>query len=48
MIGNLLGYFEKLHSHVTTALATFWETFGKNWANLTFLLQHLVTLMFTM
>ena len=29
MIGNFLGYFEKLHSCVKTALATFWATFGK-------------------
>ena len=33
MIGNFLGYFEKPHSYVKTALATFWATFGeKNWA----------------
>ena len=31
MIGNFLGYFEKPHSYVKTALATFWATFGKNW-----------------
>ena len=29
MIGNFLGYFEKHHSCVKTALATFWATFGK-------------------
>ena len=29
MIGNFLGYFEKPHSHVKTALATFWALFGK-------------------
>ena len=32
MIGNFLGYFEKPHSYVKTTLATFWATFGKNWA----------------
>ena len=31
MIGNFLGYFEKPHSYVKTALATFLATFGKNW-----------------
>ena len=31
MIGNFLGYFEKPHSYVKTALATFWATFGKNY-----------------
>ena len=29
MIGNFLGYFEKPHSYVKTALATFCATFGK-------------------
>ena len=29
MIGNFLGHFEKPHSYVKTALATFWATFGK-------------------
>ena len=32
MIGNFLGYFEKLHSCVKSELATFATTFGKNWA----------------
>ena len=32
IIGNLLGYFEKPHSYVKTALATFWATVGKNLA----------------
>ena len=32
MIGNFLGYFETPHPYVKTALATFWATFGKNWA----------------
>ena len=31
MIGNFLGYFEKSHSYIKTALAIFWVTFGKNW-----------------
>ena len=32
-IGNFLGYFEKPHSDVKTALASYWATFGeKNWA----------------
>ena len=30
MIGNFLGYFEKTHSYVKTALATFWATLEKN------------------
>ena len=30
MIGNFLGYFEKPHSFVKTALATLRATFGKN------------------
>ena len=38
MIGNFLGYFEKPHSYVKTALATFGKKLGY------FLLQHLVTL----
>ena len=29
IICNFLGYFEIPHSHVKTALATFWATFGK-------------------
>ena len=29
MIGNFLGYFDKSHSNVKTALTTFWATFGK-------------------
>ena len=29
MIGNFFGYFEKPHSYLKTALATFWATFGK-------------------
>ena len=29
---QLFGYFEKPHFFVKTALATFWATFGKNWA----------------
>ena len=33
MIGNFLGYFEKPHSYVKTALATFLATLGKNWAS---------------
>ena len=32
MVGNFLGYFEKPHFYVKTALATFKATFGKNWA----------------
>ena len=32
MVGNFLGYFEKPHFYVKTALAIFWATFGKNWA----------------
>ena len=32
MIGSFLGYFEKPHSCVKTALVTFGATFGKNWA----------------
>ena len=32
MIGNFLGYFEKPHSYVKTALNTFLATRGKNWA----------------
>ena len=34
MIGNFLGYFEKHHSCVKTALATFWATFGKSDASI--------------
>ena len=40
---NFLGYFEKTHSYVKTALATFWATFGNKLSY--FLLQHLVTLL---
>ena len=29
MIGNFLGYFEKPHSYVKTAMDTFWATVGK-------------------
>ena len=29
---HLLGYFEKPNSYEKTAFATFWATFGKNWA----------------
>ena len=33
VLGNFLGYFEKPHSDVKTALASYWATFGeKNWA----------------
>ena len=32
IIGNFLGYLEKPHSYVKTALATFCTSFGKNWA----------------
>ena len=32
IIGNFLGYFEKTHSYVKTAVATFWATFGIIWA----------------
>ena len=32
IIGNFWGTFEKPHSYVKTAWATFWATFGKNWA----------------
>ena len=35
MIGTFLGYFEKPHFYVQTALATFCATFGKNWATFT-------------
>ena len=35
MIGNFFGYFEKPHSHVKTAMATFWAIFRKNWATFT-------------
>ena len=33
MIGNFLGNFEKPHSCVKTALATFWAALSKNWAS---------------
>ena len=32
MIGNLLGYFEKPHFYLSTAVSTFWATFGEIWA----------------
>ena len=41
MIGNFLGYFEKPHSYVKTALATFGQLLEKLGY---FLLQHLVAL----
>ena len=41
IISNFLGYFEKPHSYVKTALATSWVT----WKNLGyFLIMHMVTL----
>ena len=42
MIGNFLGYFEKPHSHVKTALGYILCNFWKKLPY--FLLQHLVTL----
>jgi len=42
MIGNFLGYFEKPHSYVKTALATFGQLLEKKLDY--FFLQHLVTL----
>ena len=42
MIGNFLGYFEKPHSYVKTALATFGQLLEKKLGY--FFLQHLVTL----
>ena len=32
IISNFLGYFEKPHSYVKTAVSTSWVTFGKIWA----------------
>ena len=32
MIINFLGYFEKPHFYVKTAVATYWVTFGNSWA----------------
>ena len=29
---HILGYFEKHHAYVNTALATLWPTFGQHWA----------------
>ena len=44
IIGNFLGYFEKPHSYVKTALASLGQLFEKLGY---FLLQHLVTLPIT-
>ena len=40
-MANFWGYFEKPHSYVKTAVATYAVTFGNIWP---FLLQYLVTL----
>ena len=36
MIGNFQGNLEKPHSHVNTAVATFWATFANIWATFCF------------
>ena len=32
MFGDFLGYFEQCHSLKKASVATFWPTYGNNWA----------------